>query len=129
MKKLLLISVALTLATTIIIAGSMTFLARYNTSGDANNMLNYGVKYVTEDELSWILLYDNNEFIFNRSIATSYRPTGSYSINNGMLILHVADSEEYVFDINNGELIFRSGVYAEEFVKPKTVFKVSKDNK
>jgi len=85
-------------------------------------------KYVTDDEMSSVTLLDNNEFVFDRHIATSYAPAENYSIKNGKLILHVYDDEEYIFEIKNGQIIFKSGDMAEALVTPGTVFKFVKNN-
>jgi len=54
-------------------------------------------------------LKENNEFVFNRDNGTSYRPKGSYSIQDGELILKVSDEEEYKFKIDGEKLVFESG--------------------
>ena len=43
--------------------------------------------YVTDDGLSSVTLTTDNEFAFVRHLATSYVPTGNYSINKGKLII------------------------------------------
>jgi hypothetical protein len=109
-KKLLILGVALII--------SLGLLAG---CGDAE--LKQGV-YVTEDGLASVTLSADNEFIFVRHIATSYVPTGNYSIQKGKLILHVSDNEEYVFNIKSGQIVFVSGFEAETLIT-KGVFKLS----
>jgi hypothetical protein len=65
--------------------------------------------------------------VFDRGNSVSYVPTGGYYVKNGKLTLHVSDDEEYIFDIKNGKLIFRSGEFAEMLVKPGTKFSLSKN--
>jgi len=76
--------------------------------------------YETEDGLASVTLFEDNKFVFNRNIMTSYRPEGSYSIKKEKLILHVTDDEEYIFNIKDGQLIFVSGIEIE----PGTIFKL-----
>lgn len=77
-------------------------------AGCGNAELKQGT-YVTDDGLSSVTLSADNEFVFNRHIATSYRPTGKYNIKRNKLTLYVAEDEEYVFDIKNNTLVFKSG--------------------
>lgn len=110
-KKLLILGVALIM--------SLGLLA-----GCSDAELKQGV-YVTDDGLASITLSADNEFVFVRHIATSYVPTGNYSIKKGKLILHVSDNEEYVFNINSGQIIFVSGFETETLITKGTVFKLS----
>ena len=70
-------------------------------------------KYITADRLAWIILNDDYEFEFQRSVGTSYRPTGTYQIEDDILTLLAHDSDDYseyfIFRINDGQLIFESG--------------------
>lgn len=81
--------------------------------------------YITDDGLASVTLSVDNEFAFVRHNATSYVPTGNYSINKGKLILHVSDNEEYVFSIKSGQIIYVSGFETETLVTKGTVFKLS----
>ena len=81
-------------------------------------------KYITDDGLAWVILQNDNAFIFNRHIATSYDPTGSYSVKGSNLVLHVNDEEEYIFKIKDGELIFQEGDLATSLLETGTVFKL-----
>ena len=56
-------------------------------------------KYTTEDGLAWVIIKENNEFLFNRHLATSYLPIGNYTIENNKLVLHVNREEEYIFKL------------------------------
>lgn len=83
-------------------------------------------KYVEmENGLAWVVLRENNEFEFNRHIATSYKPRGSYSIQNGELILKVSDKEEYKFKIDGEKLVFESGTFIGDLLKNGAVFQLS----
>jgi len=73
--------------------------------------------YKTEDGLAWLKLDENCEFSFNRNVATSYDPSGRYYVDGDLLVLHVNEEEEYIFEIiGDGILKFVSGDYAEGFV-------------
>jgi hypothetical protein len=90
--------------------------------GDAK--LKQGV-YVTDDGLASVTLSADNEFMFVRHIATSYVPTGNYSIKKGKLILRVSDNEEYVFIIKSRQIVFDSSFETESLITKGTVFKLS----
>ncbi len=84
-------------------------------------------KYIkAEDGLAWVILKENNEFIFNRYAATSYDPIGSYSIKDNMLVLKVNDNEEYIFKIDGDKLIFESGTHIGDLLKKGDVFELNK---
>ena len=70
---------------------------------------------------------DNNRFVFNRNLATSYDPTGTYSVENSELILRGNVNEVYKFKINGNNLIFESGEYAEGLVEIGTIFELTKN--
>ena len=88
-------------------------------------------KYVMKDaemeEWAWVLLEEENQFTFNRNLATSYRPMGTYSVEKDELILKVRDNEIYRFRIEGDSLIFESGEFAEGLVEIGTVFELTKD--
>ncbi|MCL2062463.1 MAG: hypothetical protein FWH03_07585 [Firmicutes bacterium] len=90
--------------------------------GSTTQELRQGV-YSTDDGLSSITLYGENEYIFNRHIATSYRPTGNYSVTNGKLLLHVADDEPFIFNIEKEELRFANET--EPLVPSGTLFRLT----
>ncbi len=74
---------------------------------------------------SWIILEENNKFIFIRHAATSYVPKGTYSINGNKLILYVSENESYEFTIEEDKLIFENSYDIDALVKKGTVFKLS----
>ncbi len=88
-------------------------------------------KYVMEDteteDFAWVLLEENNQFQFNRNIATSYLPMGSYSVEEDELILQSGLDEIYRFKISGNSLIFESGKAAESLVEKGTVFVLTKN--
>lgn len=88
------------------------------------NELKSGKYIEVESGLAWVVLKENNEFEFNRNIA-SYRPIGSYSIKDGELILKVNDKEEYKFKIDGEKLVFESGTYIKNLLKEGAVFQLS----
>ncbi len=74
---------------------------------------------------TWVLLSENKQFVFNRSVSLSYRPSGTYSIKNKVLTLYVNEDESYIFSIEEEKLVFQSGKFAENFVEKGAVFKLS----
>ncbi|WP_432666942.1 hypothetical protein R9X47_11350 [Wukongibacter baidiensis] len=89
------------------------------------NELKVGKYVEVENGLAWVILKENNQFEFNRHIVTSYRPRGSYSIQDGELILRVNDSEEYKFKIDGEKLVFESGTHIGSLAKEGAVFQLS----
>ena len=86
-------------------------------------------RYIMQDTepegLAWVLLSENKQFVFNRGAATSYRPSGTYSIKDEVLTLYVNEDESYIFSIEGEKLIFQSGQFAEDLVEKGAVFKLS----
>lgn len=74
---------------------------------------------------SWVLLKENSQFEFNRSNSTSYLPRGTYSIEDGLLILYASEEESYVFTIDGDKLIFKRGDFIGDLVKEGAIFKFS----
>lgn len=95
-----------------------------------SNTLKEG-KYVLFDseqkEWAWVILEKDNQFEFNRSMATSYRPTGTYKIEENILILFINDDETYRFNIKDDQLIFLDGDYASDIVEVGSVFTYNQD--
>lgn len=85
-------------------------------------------KYVMQntdvEEWAWVELRNDNQFEFNRSGATSYRPMGTYSIKDNILILSVNESEVYNFLVDGDKLVFKSGEFADNLVKEGAVFMI-----
>lgn len=85
-------------------------------------------KYVlqgTEVEVwAWVLLKEDSKFEFNRNMATSYLPIGTYEVNGGFLVLTVSPDETYRFKINGDTLVFESGKMAEPFIEKGAIFKL-----
>ena len=77
-----------------------------------NNEVTLG-KYVLEDAevigMAWLVLSEENQFVFNRNMFMSYWPSGSYAIENGVLILIANESEVFIFKIEGETLLFESG--------------------
>jgi len=92
--------------------------------GCSNKGLKLG-KYIKVEHgiaWAWVELKENNEFEFNRGNITSYWPRGSYSIQEGELILKVSDKEEYKFKIEGEKLVFESGT---ELLDEGAIFQLS----
>lgn len=95
-----------------------------------NNEVELG-KYVLEDAevtgMAWLVLSEENQFVFNRNMFTSYWPSGSYAIENNVLILIANENEVYTFKIEGDTLIFESGTHAEGLLKIGARFTLVKD--
>jgi hypothetical protein len=91
-------------------------------SENAFQELQQGV-YATDDGMASVTLVDD-QYIFDRHSGTNYRPTGNYTIDNGKLTLYIEDNAAFVFDINDGQLVFVSGHLAEFLVAAGTIFKL-----
>jgi hypothetical protein len=85
----------------------------------------YTMKNADNPEYAWVLLKEDNQFEFNRNIATSYRPSGSYSIEDDVLTLMVSDEEMYIFLIKGNQLIFQSSGSVGAIVEVGTIFELS----
>ena len=87
-------------------------------------------KYVMQDteleDCVWVELKDDNQFEFSRGIV-SYRPTGTYAIEENIITLSVNENEAYTFLVDGDKLIFESGEYAENLVKKGGIFKLTSD--
>lgn len=77
---------------------------------------------------AWIELKKNNQFEFNRSMATSYRPSGTYSIQEDTLTFVVSEDEFYRFKIEEDELVFVEGSYLNGLIEEGSVFEYSNEN-
>lgn len=63
-----------------------------------------------QEELSapYILIQENDSFVFNYSVLSSYLPVGNYSIEGDRLVLTTEDDEnQYVFIIKSDQLIYQ----------------------
>jgi len=98
---------------------TMAFLHLAGPAGGGELILG---RYEIEDGLAWVELTEGNQFVFNRHLATSYRPMGSYSIQGDELVLYVTDAEQYMFTIEGNSIIFQGGGYAGSLVEIGTVF-------
>lgn len=78
-------------------------------------------------DLPWIVIEEDYSFVFNRGGATSYRPTGTYTVKSNILILMASETEKYEFEIENEKLIFISGEMAEDLVTKGTTFHLIKE--
>ncbi|MBS3990580.1 MAG: hypothetical protein KGZ51_00780 [Erysipelothrix sp.] len=85
----------------------------------------YTMKDADDPEYAWVLLKEDNKFEFNRHIATSYRPSGSYSVEDDKLTLMVSEEEVYIFLIKGNRLIFESSGSVGAIVEVGTIFELS----
>jgi len=72
--------------------------------------------YQTEDGFEWVQLNENGGFVYNRGIALSYRPTGTYAEVDGKLVLTVVEDEVYTFAIHDGYITLESWMIGGEIV-------------
>ncbi|MFP4457856.1 MAG: hypothetical protein ACLFPS_09380 [Clostridia bacterium] len=84
-------------------------------------------KYVSEDGLSFVIIEENDNIIFQRSAGTSYRPYGKYQLKGNRLTLEVNDDLKYEFEVKNDTLIFVSSSLREGFLKPGTKYILSEN--
>lgn len=85
----------------------------------------YVMKGAELEDFAWVLLEENNQFQFNRHIATSYIPMGEYTVEEDELVLKANENEIYRFKIIGNTLTFISGKTAESLVEKGTVFELS----
>jgi len=91
--------------------------------GTGPNIETIIIKYNTNVFLFLTIVFP--QFEFNRCMSTSYRPRGTYSIKDGMLILYVSEKESYDFTIDGDKLIFKRGDFIGDLVKEGAIFKFS----
>jgi len=87
-------------------------------------------KYVLQgaetEDWAWVILKENHQFEFNRNIATSYLPIGTYKVENHTLILMANENEYYYFTINGDELILQGSKLTNQLLEDHAVFKLKK---
>lgn len=87
-------------------------------------------KYVLQgaeiEDWAWVILKENHQFLFNRNIATSYLPMGTYTVENKTLILKANENELYYFTIDGDELILQGNKLTEQLLKDQSIFKLTK---
>lgn len=93
---------------------------------DSKVLLKQGV-YMTEDRTSRLELYGENEFAFNINMLMSYRPEGSYLVENGKLVLNGRSNEKFVFEIHVDYLVFVSSSNPNEVVEVGTIYLLEKN--
>lgn len=83
--------------------------------------------YYSSERFASLTIGEDETFILNRDIATSYDPAGSYTIEGDKLLLK---SNEGIieFKISDDMLTFESGEIAESLIKKGTEF-IYKDEK
>lgn len=82
-----------------------------------------GVYVAANEGESSVCLKADGTFWFNRHIAMSYLPIGTYSVEGTKLTLFVTEEETYLFEISGASaLTFVSGPSAQSVVEPGTRF-------
>ena len=96
------------------------------------NELNIG-RYVIQDGQpegsSWVSLKENNKFILQRTLASSYSPVGTYTVEGNTLKLSVNEAEFYTFIIDGNKLIFEDKGSVNSLIKEGAIFKLDSNNK
>lgn len=87
-------------------------------------------KYVLQgaetEDWAWVILKENHQFLFNRNLATSYLPMGTYTVENSTLILKANENELYYFTIDGDELILQGNKLTDQLLKDHAIFKLTK---
>jgi hypothetical protein len=85
-----------------------TSCSNTNTANEPNLLPGvYELQETEEPVKPTVILKENNQFVFNYSILSSYLPIGTYEIENSNLIMKTDDGEfQYVFMIKDNTLIF-----------------------
>ena len=87
-------------------------------------------KYVLQgaetEDWAWVMLKEGYQFEFNRNIATSYLPIGTYKVENNILVLKANENELYYFTINGDELILQGSKLTNQLLEDHAVFKLKK---
>jgi hypothetical protein len=86
----------------------------------------YLLQGAESEDWAWVFLKENHQFEFNRHIALSYLPTGTYKVEDHTLILMANENELYYFTIDGDELILQGNKLTEEFIEEHAVFKLKK---
>jgi hypothetical protein len=92
------------------------------------NLGKYVLQGAETEDWAWVLLKENHQFEFNRNLATSYVPMGTYKVENHTLILSSSLNEVYYFTIDGDELILQGNKLTVDLLKDKSVFKLTKTN-
>jgi len=74
--------------------------------------------------VAWVDIKEDKQFVLNRHVVTSLRPSGNYIIVEDKLVLQVDGNEEVtmVFRIKEDKLIFESGTFTLGLVEIGRVF-------
>lgn len=88
----------------------------------------YVLKDAQSEDWSWILLQENNQFEFNLANNISYRPSGTYVVENDELLLKVNDEVQYRFQIKDHSLIFKGGGNSGELLDLNAVYELKSDD-
>jgi len=83
-------------------------------------------KYEHKERYSYIEIKEDGTFIFQKNIATSYRPNGEYEINGKELLLIDNDKQFYKFKIDGENIYFLDSHLETETLTPMTKYTLSK---
>lgn len=81
--------------------------------------------YATDDNLSYLRIEEDKKFTFQRHIAMSYIPAGTYDIDGDKLLLYIDDNPKTAtieFTIEDDTLIFQSGELVDETIEKGSQF-------
>ncbi|MGI6771134.1 MAG: hypothetical protein ACOX5Y_01755 [Acholeplasmataceae bacterium] len=74
--------------------------------------------YATDDGMSWVFLYGDNEFILNINMNADLRPKGKYTINKDKLTLKNENNISCTFIVDDEKkLVFKSGKLASDLIE------------
>lgn len=76
--------------------------------------------YKTEN--AWLSLNEGNEYALSGPAEISYMPSGTYTVEGGVMKLFIGEEEMFSFLLVGDTLIFESGEWLENWVEPGTVF-------
>lgn len=113
----------LLIVASLLLASGCSLLAR----ADKLSLGKYVMQDAAHEDWAWVVLAEDNRFEFNRSLATSHRPSGTYTIEKGVLTLTGHPDEVFIFKIDGKTLTFESGERAASLVPKGAKFVFSKD--
>lgn len=73
-----------------------------------HDLINTEYSYSTENDISKIVFYENDEFLFSQSLLSGQLLIGKYEFDNGYVTLLVDDGRKYVFKSTGKGLAFEA---------------------
>jgi|GEM_PF-780669 len=77
------------------------------------------------ENISWIQLKEDKTFEFNRHIATSYRPTGTYEVELDLLYLSLDNEVAYIFNIEGGKITLQEDLLENALIEEGAIFQLA----